>query len=635
MDELDYLGFTQIAYTNFLDGEDGHNDDQFRELMRRGESITVGQLLDISADNHGADNLISPSIRDWTIDAVFDTDDDRNGRDGGGVVAYIASDDEGNAMIAFRGTSQDFEWVQDFELMNSTQTNHQKDIEAFLADPVNKKLLSQYKSISITGHSLGGNDADYAAIILAQDGYADKIDSVYNMDGPGHSQEFLNAHAPDIEKLQGKLHHRRWSLVGMLLNDMPGCDSIIVETNPFSRDGEPSNLLFKHDTGFVATDKNRNMIPGEPDILMLRAAELSVMLDDLPDGLGDAVAASLASLVTTIFESKEIMFDENGNLTPEGTAVVTGVIMAFTIDPRLRSTLPSILGLVALLVAFVHYEFVLDTTSVMIEVIKMVLAAIAIQRISSALAWAKQTITNIISFLKRSTEVIVQTAKACVAVIGDAISRSVAWINNKIRQSYVMWVAIARKTQEVFLDVSEKVTNRLIELAWQSWEWGQATTDDLILRARNFIDISAFVSRNFLIPLMSVPKLPSGAFYRNTSSSLSALLRKRDFSLAKKQELLSRAHNISEPAFWQVPERLWRRAEYLAAAAQVFCDFSEAKTYGRSVRDSNETNIQRVEQVFAQAYEADAQHSAKIKEITDTIRQITQTLCATANTIKV
>jgi hypothetical protein len=631
LSERDHIGFTQIAYTNFPGGENGRNELRFTDLTRGGATVTVADLIGEGASGYDATDVTSPEMRDWTIDAVFDTDDANDGRNGGGVVAYVMSDGSGTAMIAFRGTSQDFEWAQDIEIINATQTRHQQDIETFLTE--NWGLLSNYQSISLTGHSLGGNDAEYAAISLARRGLGNRIDSVYNMDGPGHSQEFFDEYAPEIEQLQGRFHHRIWSWVGSLLKDIPGCDSMIAKTSLISLfDGSFSNLFIKHDTKFLAYDENGNMIPGSPDALMGSLSELSVRLDDAPSGIGNAASSVLRFIVTSVFEAKDFLFDDEGNLTPEGIAVIIPMTsIAVCITPLLSV----LLTVVVTTFIAAHYEFILATITALISAIKSLIARSIEQLasfVSTVLAWAKQTITNIVGFFKGIGEWITGTATTCINAIGGFFSRSLDWINKQVRAAYKGFVQIARQTREAALHLSRQVQSSLIDMALHSWLWTRSTVESILSQTRGLIDslLPAFIS-DFAF-------LPVGAFVPRPvfSTALAASFRQRDFTSAKKQELLNVTRSFSSSGFWQAPEQMWKRTEYLASEIGVsVAGLAAPKAYVRNALGVNNHGIQRIERVFAQAYETDGFCGGRVLSTSTLLRQVSLGLLATTRCIRV
>ena len=128
------------------------------------------------------------------------------------AVTFILED--GTAYIAFRGTDNTIVgWKEDLNLAVKQEVPAQKKAAAYVASIAAKcsgKLI-------IGGHSKGGNLALYSAI-KADKATRDRIESIWNFDGPG----FLNS---DITKSMHTIFGSRihtfvpeTSVVGMMLN---------------------------------------------------------------------------------------------------------------------------------------------------------------------------------------------------------------------------------------------------------------------------------------------------------------------------------------------------------------------------------------------------------------------------------
>jgi len=114
-------------------------------------------------------------------------------------------------------------------LLNSTLTPQQAVAERYVRK-LYEKYGDEYTHFGMTGHSLGGNLAEHATI-TAPDYMRKKIDRCVNLDGPGFSEQYLLAHASDIQKSKGKIDHYQWSFVGTLLNTVPGTNYRTVEAD--------------------------------------------------------------------------------------------------------------------------------------------------------------------------------------------------------------------------------------------------------------------------------------------------------------------------------------------------------------------------------------------------------------------
>ena len=90
------------------------------------------------------------------------------------------------AFVAFRGTDSTIAgWKEDF--MTSFQlTSSQKMAEEYL-----RSRLKEYGSVTVGGHSKGGNLAVYSAAVLPDDLFA-RVEHIYTNDGPGFCPEVLS-----------------------------------------------------------------------------------------------------------------------------------------------------------------------------------------------------------------------------------------------------------------------------------------------------------------------------------------------------------------------------------------------------------------------------------------------------------
>jgi hypothetical protein len=167
----------------------------------------------------------------------------------------------------------------------------------------------------------------------------------------------------------------------------------------------------------------------------------------------------------------------------------------------------------------------------------------------------------------------------------------------------------------------------MIDSALRSWQWTASTVNGLIEGARRHIDSLAPVFVGGLV-----------SFFPGAPGILSApsggALRRRDFSQARKQELINASRYFSNSEFWELPEHFWLGTQRLANEAYPPAgDFSIAKNYVRGVAQANRHGLQRIEAVFREAYVADSQYADRIHADTQAIRQTSQSLRSIANGI--
>ena len=86
-----------------------------------------------------------------------------------------------DVVAVFRGTSGGNEWKDDLMMANAVSSEIMDDAAIYI-----KNLPKEYgNNITVTGHSKGGNKAQYVTIVT------DRIGRCVSFDGQGFSKEFL------------------------------------------------------------------------------------------------------------------------------------------------------------------------------------------------------------------------------------------------------------------------------------------------------------------------------------------------------------------------------------------------------------------------------------------------------------
>ena len=134
---------------------------------------------------------------------------------GGGVSALFVDPSTNEAIVTFRGTAS-HEWKDDF--LGATNTSMPDGVstpqQANALDWYKSLDLSKYDNITVTGHSKGGNKAQYITIMDPT------VDRCLSFDGQGFSDEFLAKYGNEIAMRQDKItnHAAESDFVNILLN---------------------------------------------------------------------------------------------------------------------------------------------------------------------------------------------------------------------------------------------------------------------------------------------------------------------------------------------------------------------------------------------------------------------------------
>lgn len=145
------------------------------------------------------------------------------------------------AVVLFQGTGSD-EWKDNFTAGSEVSSQAQEEALTWYQS----LDLDSYDTVTVTGHSKGGNKAKYITVL------DNSVDRCVSFDGQGFSDEFMEAYSDQIARNQGKVenHIKDYDYVNLLLNDLgkqtfykgTELDSIIANHYPasmleFGKDG--------------------------------------------------------------------------------------------------------------------------------------------------------------------------------------------------------------------------------------------------------------------------------------------------------------------------------------------------------------------------------------------------------------
>lgn len=126
---------------------------------------------------------------------VRDVTEDHNAKN-----VAITCKDSNDLIVLYQGTGDGYEWNDNGvgAYSNVTDTVVQQEALDFY-DKAYKEYGGKGK-VYVTGHSKGGNKAQYVGVLRGED-----IEHVYSFDGQGFSRAFLNKYKKEIEKNAGKI----------------------------------------------------------------------------------------------------------------------------------------------------------------------------------------------------------------------------------------------------------------------------------------------------------------------------------------------------------------------------------------------------------------------------------------------
>ena len=217
------------------------------------------------------------------------------------ALCFADPDNTSEAVVAFKGTSGGDEWVDNVEGLNVSDTECQREALDFIES-------LPYDSISVTGHSKGGNKAMYVAIT------SDKVVRCVAYDGQGFSQEFVDKYWAEIEARGSNITNYSLSTdyVHALLFPVPNSNQVYC-------DGYGVENIKQHHSpnSFFVTDENGNLIldeNGNPQIVIICEDESIQMLHDFTsfviNNANDAdkveIVAFVSQLLAMVFGGGEM-----------------------------------------------------------------------------------------------------------------------------------------------------------------------------------------------------------------------------------------------------------------------------------------------------------------------------------------
>ena len=188
------------------------------------------------------------------------------------AICFTDPNDPDSAVVAFKGTTGQKEWWDNGSGFGLSDTEKQKEALEYIEN-------LPYDSITVTGHSKGGNKAQYVTVL------SDKVERCISMDGQGFSQEFLDRYYAEIEKKGGSItnYYLDGDFVSILLFPIPGSaqvciegdDSIILEKNHV-----PSSFYryYQDEDGYWHILENKS---GDPALVIGTREEVMVYLHEL------------------------------------------------------------------------------------------------------------------------------------------------------------------------------------------------------------------------------------------------------------------------------------------------------------------------------------------------------------------
>lgn len=245
------------------------------------------------------------------------------------AVTYAHPGQEGHAVVAFKGTTGDGEWVDNIEGMRAADTAAQRQALRYIE-------TQPYEQITVTGHSKGANKAMYVTLL------SDRVTRCAAFDGQGFSGEFIGKYRAEIQSRAGRI--RNYSIdtdfVHILLFPVPGSrqiycrgfgiDNVKQHHSPnsfFSADTSGRLLTDADGRPVFVTEEGGRPVPEDPALTRLHRFT-AYLLNNAPDGEKDQIIGFLSALVPLVRAEGDPGEKRTAilRLTGENTAAVSGLL---------------------------------------------------------------------------------------------------------------------------------------------------------------------------------------------------------------------------------------------------------------------------------------------------------------------
>ena len=231
-----------------------------------------------------------------------------------GTVALTFTDSDGNVTVAYRGT-HDGEWLDNSFAYAGSDSPQQVEALRYFNEVVEGFDGDYFKdhTLSITGHSKGGNKAQYVTLVSE---YGDKIDWCYSFDGQGFSPEAVDA--MKMRPNYGAQLEKMYSICGE--NDyvnVLGCIQVFLDRNVFYVETNKAVRLNDfHEVAFLFEDGKMGNIDG------VRQGGLAKFVSLLSDTVAKFPYAERLESARSIMQVFEVAF---GGITTNYEGEIAGL----------------------------------------------------------------------------------------------------------------------------------------------------------------------------------------------------------------------------------------------------------------------------------------------------------------------
>lgn len=201
---LTYAGFNKESQSAI-----GPNTAQSLMEHAATTGMTVGEYVESLQDAYGGqasvyDETFQQILSDPTLSSMTIANYDRMSESNANMIVFT-SESASEAVIAYEGSQSGADWRDNFDGVGNTNqpdgvsTAFQQKALDYVNSAEVQAIISQYATVTTTGHSKGGNNAAYVNILSSD------VDRSITFDAPGFSDEFFNTYRDEIARSQDSI----------------------------------------------------------------------------------------------------------------------------------------------------------------------------------------------------------------------------------------------------------------------------------------------------------------------------------------------------------------------------------------------------------------------------------------------
>lgn len=326
LDTFMYLEYKQAAEGTSIRGILGELE-KLPDYQEGGRYYGEYSIIKQAAENDAVGDLV---IGNQSVNMGYDS---------GTAACTFATPDSSTVYVVYRGTG-DGEWPDNGIGLCSTATIQQERALAYFEEVVETIQPDSSQRLVVTGHSKGGNKAQF---VTMETKYQDKIDACYSVDGQGFSPEAIERwqdqygekeYAERTGKIKGI--HGENDYVSALGKCIIAAENIRYVRTFVERD----NFAGYHDIKYMFAELEENPVTGKEEtvfrgrknqdapgrgILGNYAAELSLWVMAVPAGGRDGCAAVVMQVMESLQGSKKGLNGEKLKLSDLSDFTLLGI----------------------------------------------------------------------------------------------------------------------------------------------------------------------------------------------------------------------------------------------------------------------------------------------------------------------